>query len=73
MSIRGAEFDFSFQRWCVGPDHVLEGGLASFDAVSIGRNASPKSARAPLARAILRSVQIQFLYENLPDALRRDL
>ncbi len=62
---------FGLLRWCVGTDHILEGGVSSFDAVAIGKKASPRAARAPLTKALLRSVQMAFLYENLPRSLRR--
>lgn len=62
---------FSLFSWCIGPDHVLTGGLASFDAVALGSGSRARATQTIVGRSLLRQVQMAFLYENLPARLRR--
>ncbi len=49
----------------VGPDLELSRGLDAFDSVSVTLDAEARQARRGVARALLRTVQMRFFYENL--------
>ena len=49
----------------VGPDLELTEGMDAFDSVTVSRKVEATRARRGVARALLRTVQLRFFYENL--------